>query len=106
VFPLRLIADGIFNPLERIAQGKLDGDIHDGEAGRALLVIPDQHSVGRLRATGEGQAAIVRPIEIENLVRSEMRYGLRWAAARRLFPDIIHPITLLMKEMARPSGVQ
>jgi hypothetical protein len=33
VFPLRLIADGAFNPLERIAQGKLAGEIHDGEAG-------------------------------------------------------------------------
>jgi hypothetical protein len=25
------ILDGVFNPLERIAQGKLAGQIHDGE---------------------------------------------------------------------------
>jgi hypothetical protein len=37
------ILDGLFNPLERIAQAKLTGEIHDGDAGflKADIVVYD-----------------------------------------------------------------
>ena len=56
------------------------------------LEILDQHRVGRVRAAGEGKAAILGPVEIENLVRSEMCYGFRRATHHWLFPNVTHAV--------------
>ena len=56
------------------------------------LEILDQHRVGRVRAAGEGKAANLGPVEIENLVRSEMCYGFRRATHHWLFPNVTHAV--------------
>jgi len=55
-------------------------------AGQSLEIL-DQHRVGRVRAAGEGQAAVAGPVERENLVRSEMRHWVRRTARATSTPD-------------------
>jgi len=62
------------------------------KSSRQSSEILDQHRIGRFRAAREGQATVVGPVEIENLVRGEMRHRLRRAARHRLFPDVIRAI--------------
>jgi len=54
-----------------------------------LTEVADQEDVAGIFAFGQEQLfAVARPGEIEDLARSEVRYGARRAAAERLFPYV------------------